>query len=70
MLIVKQCLFLLDEILSDEKKRTLYDQVGEKNMIENKKADQLCHSNSPAILNKSVENGANSFSYEGDCKVS
>jgi len=55
---------LADEVLSDEKKRTLYDQVGEQGMIEHTGAAQ------PEILNKFVGDGGNPCNYEKDCKLS
>ncbi len=56
----KKSFFLADEILSDEKKRALYDQVGEQGMMEHMDADGVCNPAPPDIMNKLV----------GDCKVS
>jgi DnaJ-class molecular chaperone len=70
MLIVIKSLFLADEVLSDEKKRTLYDQVGEQCIIEHTGTDRFCDPALPEILNKFVGDGGNPFNCEKDCKVS
>ncbi len=64
-------MFLLaDEVLSDEKKRTLYDQVGEQDMPEDTSAGGFSGSASPGIFDKFVGDRKNLFNHEKDCKVS
>jgi len=70
MLIVKKVFFLADEVLSDQKKRTMYDEVGEQDMIEHTGAARFCDPAPPEILNKFVGDGGNPFNCEKDCKVS
>jgi DnaJ-class molecular chaperone len=69
-LIIKKCFFLADEILSDEKKRTLYDQVGEQGMIEHMGAEGFCDPVPSEICNKFFRDGEKPFDHEKDCKVS
>ncbi len=63
-------LLLADEVLSDEKKRTLYDQVGEQDMPEDTSAGGFCGSALPGIFDKFVGDRKNPFNHEKDCKVS
>ncbi len=70
IVIVKKVFFLADEVLSDEKKRTMYDEVGEQGMIKHTGADGFCDPVPPEILNKFVGDGGNPFNCEKDCKVS
>jgi DnaJ-class molecular chaperone len=61
---------LADEVLSDEKKRILYDQVGEQDMPEDMTAGGFCGSASPGIFDTFVGDRKNPFNHEKDCKVS